>query len=315
MKTAIIIPTYKRPAFLERVLVSLSKCAYPPNVEILVVENGPVSGAEEVCRAHSVGGRVRYFYWPIAVKSLALNHVIRGSDADFLIFFDDDVKVPEDIVAIYVAAAERYGKGHLFGGPLVPDAETECPAHLVPYLPRSAAGWSLGDREVEIKAADFEFFFGANWAAFRSDLASAGFFADDLGVTGEKNSPVGEEGELQQRMVAAGGKAIYLPGAVIHHFVPRECYTVEWVWHRNFRLGVTDWIMTYSPMKMRRKIFGVPAWILKSAAKQKAGVLAARLLGFSPMRRAQIQMRDAYLSGLVYGARTEHGRSRPARAA
>lgn len=311
MKTAIIIPTFKRPAFLERVLTSLSQCAYPPGVEIHVVENGPVSGAEEVCRNHSVEGRVRYLYSPIAGRSKAINHAVERSDADFFIFFDDDIQVPEDMVAAYVSAATRYGRGHFFGGPLIPDAESECPPHLVPYLPRSAIGWSHGEKEVEIAATDFEFFFGANWAVFKADLEKTGLFSEELGVTSEKISPVGEEGELQQRLIAGGAKAIYLPGAVIHHFVPRECYTVGWVWHRNFRLGVTDWIMTYGPMKARRRIFGIPAWILKSAAKQKAKVLASHLFGFSAATKAQIQMRDAYLSGVVHGARVAHDRARP----
>ncbi len=309
MKTVIIIPTYKRPAFLERVLRNLSKCTFPPDVEIHVVENGPVSGSEEICRAQSIGGRVRYLYTPIAGRSKAINHAVRSSDADFFIFFDDDIDVPADMVSIYVGAAQRYGNGHFFGGPLVPDAETECPAHLIPYLPRSAVGWSHGDDEVEIKPADFEFFFGANWAVFKSDLATVGLFSEDLGVTSDKASPVGEEGELQQRLIAAGAKAIYLPGALIHHFVPRECYTLDWVWHRNFRLGVTDWIMTYSLMKTRLKIAGVPAWIIRSAAKQKAKVLAARMLGFPVMRTTQLQMREAYLAGMVQGARAEYARA------
>lgn len=314
MKTVIVIPTYKRPVFLERVLSSLSKCVFPPDVEIYVVENGPPSGAEDVCRTHSIEGRVRYLYSPIAGRSRAINHAIRNSGADFFIFFDDDIQVPKDMVTIYVSAAQRYGKGHFFGGPLVADAETKCPAHLIPHLPRSAIGWSHGEREVEIAAADFEFFFGANWAVFKADTERAGLFSEELGVTANKASPVGEEGELQQRLIADGAKAIYLPGAVIHHFVPPECYTTQWVWHRNFRHGVTDWIQTYSAMKARRKIFGVPAWILKSAAKQKAWVLASRLLGFPATRRADIQMHDAYLSGLVHGARVEHGRARLASA-
>lgn len=310
MKTVIVIPTYKRPVFLERVLSSLSKCVFPLDVEIHVVENGPVSGAEDVCRRHSIDGRVRYLYSPVAGRSKAINHAIRNSDADFFIFFDDDILVPEDMVTIYVSAAQRYGTGHFFGGPLVPDAETKCPIHLVPHLPRSAIGWSHGECEVEIAASDFELFFGANWAVFKVDIERAGLFSEELGVTSDKASPVGEEGELQQRLIAGGAKAIYLPGAVIHHFVPPECYTTQWVWHRNFRDGVTDWIMTYSALKARRKIFGVPAWIMKSAVKQKAWVVASRLLGLPAARKADIQMRDAYLSGLVHGARAEHGRAR-----
>ena len=37
------------------------------------------------------------------------------------------------------------------------------------------------------------------------------------------------ERAAEEKLIAGGAKAIYLPGAVIHHFVPRECYTTGWV--------------------------------------------------------------------------------------
>jgi GT2 family glycosyltransferase len=311
MKTAVIVPTYCRPSFLERELLNLSECSLQPDVEILVIENGPASGVEDICRANSVGGRVRYLYSPIAGRSIAVNHAIRTSDADFFIFFDDDLRVPKNIIATYVDAAQRYGRGFIFGGPLVPDAEAECPSHLLPYLPRSATGWSLGDSETQIETSRFEFFFGANWAVFRSDLLASGLFAEDLGVTAEKYSPVGEETELQHRLISVNVKAVYLPDAVIYHFVPRECYTLDWVRRRNFRLGVTDWIVTHSSEKRRREILGIPAWIIKAVVKQKTKVWISYLLNLSIEQRTLSKIRDAYLTGILHGAWTERGRSKP----
>jgi glycosyltransferase involved in cell wall biosynthesis len=127
MKTAIIVPTYDRPLMLERFLKSLTQCIFPPDVYIYVIENGSRSGAESVCNANNIERRVQYLHLPVKSKSLALNHVIKSSDADFLIFFDDDITVPSNIVGTYVGAAQRYGKGYFFGGPLVADAEVPCP--------------------------------------------------------------------------------------------------------------------------------------------------------------------------------------------
>ena len=302
MKTAIIIATYRRPALVERALRNLAECELPPDVEIHILENGPACGVDEICRRITIGGRVRYAYSPVANKVLALNRAIRESKAEFLIFFDDDVTVPKDIVTTYVDAARRYGAGHFFGGPLMIDAEIACPPHLVPHLPRSAIGWSLGSRETEIEARCFEFFFGANWAAFQPDLMAVGLFAENLGVTGEKYSPVGEETELQHRLIKTGAKAIYLPGAFVHHLVQRECYTMAWVWRRSFRLGLTDWIVSHRAVPKRRHFLGVPLWIIRKAMEQRIKALVSHLSSMPIERKTAIRIRNAYLAGMLRGA-------------
>jgi GT2 family glycosyltransferase len=305
MKTTIIVPTYRRPAFLERLLVNLEQTGLPGDVTIHVVENGAPCGAEAICRKFSTGGRVRYSYSALARKSPALNRAIRASDADFLIFLDDDVQVAPSLIAAYIEAARKFGPGHFFGGPLVPDAEIECPAHLLPFLPRSAAGWSLGEAESELDASHFQFFFGANWAAFKNALLQVGLFTENLGVTGEKNSPVGEENELQERLLAAGLKPVYLPGALIYHYVPRDCYTLDWVRQRNFRLGVTDWISTHSRTPPRRTWFGIPPWIIRAVIQHKAKLLVSRLLGRPIEERTLWSIRDAYYLGILHGAKRD----------
>jgi GT2 family glycosyltransferase len=310
MKTAIIIPTYKRLWLIERVLRNLTRCAFPPDVEICVVENGSRDGVESLCRDFSVGDRVCYLHTPVPGRSKAVNLAIRAMDADFFIFFDDDVTFAEDMVEIYVDAARRHGQGHIFGGPLVPDAEMRCPSYLIPYLPRSATGWSLGDGEIEIPASQFEYFFGANWAVFKSDLMTSGLFSEDLGVGAAKNSPMGEETELQHRLINASVKAVYLPRATIHHLVPPECYTMKWAWRRTFREGVTDWKLVHRFEPMRRRIFGIPLWIIRAVAIQEFKVTLSYAPGFSIERRTEIKIREAYLAGLLHGAwadRTQAG--------
>jgi glycosyltransferase involved in cell wall biosynthesis len=308
MKTGIIIPTHRRVDLLERLLSDLDHATLAADTEILVVENGSRSGGEEICKKHQLGGRMRYHYLPEGKKSTALNYAIENCDADLLIFFDDDIRVPSNIVEIYEDAARRHGAGHFFGGPLATDAEIPCPSDLVAYLPLSAKGWSPSDQEVMMDVAAFEYFFGANWAAFRSDLIGVGLFAEDLGITASHLSPLGEENEIQERLIQAGAKPVYVPGALIQHHVPSECYTTSWVWRRRFRLGVTDWTRKESAEQRHcRKVFGVPAWLLRTVAQRKIAAFLSASLGRA--RQTDIAMRDAYLSGLLHGAWTARGQT------
>ena len=110
-------------------LKSLNECDFPAHadVEVVVVENGKRAGTEEVCKKYPIGNRVRYVFVDAPGRSRALNAAIRESDADFLIFFDDDLRFPKQIIAEYISAAERYGPGHFFGGPLIADVLAPCP--------------------------------------------------------------------------------------------------------------------------------------------------------------------------------------------
>lgn len=304
MKTAIVIPTYNRSLMVERLLINLAQCAFPPNVEIYVVENGPRGSSENVCNANTAGNRVRYLHSQIGGRAKASNFAIQHSGADFFIFFDDDITFPATIVETYVEAAQRYHQGHFFGGPLIADAEAPCPPHLVPYLPASARGRSLADHETEVETSRFDFFFGGNWAAFGADLFKVGLYDENLGAAPRKYSPVGDETELQQRLIAAGVRPIYLPDAFIHHFVGKECYTEKWIGNLRFRYGITDWIIAGKTGQRGYEILSIPLWATGAIAKQNIKLLIARLFGFSIERRTGIKMRIAYLAGWLYAAWT-----------
>jgi len=312
MKTAIIVPTYNRPLLLKRMLKSLAECEFPDqdDIDIIIVENGKKAGTEEVCREHTIGGRVRYTFIDEACKSVALNTTIRTSDADFFIFFDDDLTFPKKIVSTYLAAAKRYGAGHFFGGPLIADNEVLCPPHLVPYLPPSSKDWTLGDREIKIDQSHTDMFFGANWAAFKADFEKVGHFSEDLGVTSSQLSPLGEETALQHDLLKGQVQGVYLPDAVIYHLVPKECYTMKWVRNRKARHGVTDYILHHQEKTDIKQLFGIPAWTIR-ALFQEHLKLAGSLFSFSRIeKRTKLLMRISYLNGIVYGARSRRKETR-----
>lgn len=302
MKTAIIVPTYNRPALVARMLESLSKCDFPSDVEILIIENGIRTNVREICKGNSIDGRVRYIFVEKAGRSIALNIGIKQSDAEFLIFFDDDLTFASNIIVRYVAAAEKYGPKHFFGGPLVADAESICSPHLIPHLPSSCKDWFLPNDEALISLSDEVMFFGANWAGFRSDLLDIGCYSEDIGVTASNLSPVGEETLMQRNMLKAGLVGIYLNDALIYHLVPKECYTEKWIRNRKMRHGITDYILDMQKPDRVNTIFGIPTWVLPALIREYFKALKSALKYDSVQRRTAINMRISYLRGMLYGA-------------
>ena len=149
----------------------------------------------------------------------------------------------------------------------------------------------------------FGYFFGANWAVFRSDLRKVGLFSEELGITASPRSPMGEENDIQLRLLQADVKPVYLPGALVLHHVPHECYTLEWVWRRRFRLGVTDWKRKERAEQAHcRKLLGIPTWLARAVMQHMVNAAASSILGWT--RKTEIRMQQAYLQGLLYGAWT-----------
>jgi GT2 family glycosyltransferase len=311
MRTAIVIATCHRPEGIRALLARLHAGRLPPGLEVMVVENGRACGVEAIvsqaacaARCKAPGrARLRYLYQPRGNKSVALNHALAATNADLVIFLDDDITVSDGLVSAYVEAARRYGPGFFFGGGLVAEAEGECPAHLAPYLPRSARGWRPAEHEFEIAADQFDFFFGANWAAFRADLERAGLFSSQLGVSADRLSSGGEETELQARLVAAGGRAIYVPDALIGHPVPAAHFTTGWIRQRLVRQGAAEWTATYEVAPSgRAALLGAPVWLLRRLLREKLRRLAAAVTGAPIEVRTERAMEEARLTGLLLGA-------------
>jgi len=313
MKTAIIVATFNRPEMVKRLLASLPASQIAPDVELFIVENGPKTGVESVCRTSSLGGPIHYLYCAVANKSAALNHAIRQVEADFIVFFDDDILVSPGTVATYIEAAHRYGSGHFFGGPFDVDTEVSCPEHLIPYLPLSDKNYSFADAEKIISPDEFLLFVRSNWAAFRSDLLQVGLFREDIGFTASRLSPDGEETDIQRALVLSSVLPVNLPQAHVRHFVGRNCYTSRRVRNRQFRHALADCI--FSMERGKGRIAEFPKWAIRELAANYLLLLWSYLAGKSIAERTQRQMRISYLHGWLYGAIQNWPRARQMRVA
>lgn len=268
MKFDIVISHYKNIELLQRTLLSLSKVSLPDSLnKIHLVENGMDSGANNLLiEFKSFNLPIIYHYEAEASLVAARNRGIKESDADFIIFFDNDLKFNTSILTAYADAFESYGQDYYFGGPVEPDYEQIPPANLLEYMPFSVKGFNLGN-ENKIVESTF-FFLGANHALSRTainKMQDSGAVYSGAGASGEQGG-VGEEKRLQQTLDKIGFKGVYIANAIILHHIPASVGTLDWVSNRYYRYGLED-AEDKKKFINAKKLFGIPGWVLKGYIK------------------------------------------------
>lgn len=302
---AVVIATAGRSEPLANTLASLGVCEWPEvPLEVIVIENGPKGIAEEICEKAKSQLPLRYFYRAEPGKSRTLNCALNLIEADFLIFFDDDVRIGGQSLRSYTEAAVSYGRGTFFGGPLKTDASQKCPRWLWPHANLELRGWDLGDKVIVAEPPLFtgpNWFIGSNWAAFRQDILDCRGFAEYLGPSPQWLSPIGEETDLQKRMVAAGMTGVYLPEARIEHSLPPDAYTISYARRRAARHGVTNAMMDSLYHSYSRPLFGIPAWSFNRMFASGLSAITSLLLPSDAPKRIDRELTLAYDAGRILG--------------
>jgi hypothetical protein len=236
LKAVIVIVSHDRCHLLERTLASLAEGDLPPEYAgTLVVENGRRFGAEEAVAAASPRLHATYLFETSSSKSRALNRALEQLTDEFIIYLDDDVRVARHTICRYIDAAVAHARGYYFGGQTGADYEEEPPPWLREHLPASATGFSLGEAERNV---DRPCFLGFNWAAFARDIRRVGGFPEHIGPGAPCGQTIGEESEVQRHLLATGMKGLYIPNAMVWHYVPKDRCTTAWVKKRCHTSGL-----------------------------------------------------------------------------
>ena len=289
----VLIPSHGRPTLLGRTLASVAACARPPGyARCLVVENGPAAGAEAVVAAAAAAcpeAAFAYLHHGRANKSAALNAALDGvPDGHLAVFLDDDVRLAPGALVAYAEAAGARGGGAFFGGPTESDFEARPPDWLLPLLPASVRG--VGEAEL----AEMGYFLGANWAAWVSDLRGAGGFDPNFGP-GSPTGARGQESEMQRRLGQAKMTAVFVPEAVVWHYVPRERSSPSWAVQRMYRSGLGNGALARRGAGSRMVRLGVHT-IVKAVPR-----LGVSYLTRSTSDRTRAKAELAYWAGYLRG--------------
>lgn len=118
MEVSVVIATKDRRPFLERALESLQAQTDAPSFEIVVVDNGSTDDtAAAVGRYAESGLAVRYLREPQPNRGKARNRGVESARGRYVLFCDDDVRLPGGWIAAHVAA--QRGEAYVVNGPIV----------------------------------------------------------------------------------------------------------------------------------------------------------------------------------------------------
>jgi glycosyltransferase involved in cell wall biosynthesis len=231
MRVSIAIPTYNRAEELRRTLRGLARvdaCA-GEDYEVLVVGNRCTDHTAAVAAemAPAFGGRFRYVEEEMQGLSHARNRALAESRFEVIAFLDDDVEVDPNWLGALVAAYRAEDCAAVGGR-----------AYLV--YPRPRPRW-LGEQVEGLlskvegggrrRTAEPDELYGVNLSLRRDWVERVGPFRTDLGRVG--NSLAGDEDvDLLERIVRAGGRLVYEPGAVVGHRVAPGRLRRVWFWSR-----------------------------------------------------------------------------------
>ena len=233
-KIHLIIPTHDRTELLARTVRSVYECIQPDTeVELTIVENGGRFGGEALIGDAPDWLNARYLHCQDANKSVACNQTLAGIDSGLVLFIDDDIRVGPNFFVAYASVVQEHPNDLFFCGPMGVDYESAPPEWLKKFLPYSAKGWEHDKLTLNQPAG-----MGGNWGAMRKVLAECGEFSV-LHGPGAKTGSVGQETEMQTRMLKRGGVGRYVPEARVWHYVPIDRCSREWTLNRAYRNGIS----------------------------------------------------------------------------
>lgn len=225
---SIVIATCDSGILLTRTLHSLLECNLPSTFrQVIIVENGGGHNLEAVVEKFQDRLQIKYINIPEGNKNLSLNTALVEADDDFIVFFDDDVRIDPACISAYADLTSKHSSGTFIAGNCGVDYEEPPPSWMLQYLPLSAKGWSKGEKICDLDGPEA---LGFNWGAFAKDIRAVGGFNEDIGP-GTKVA-IGDETDMQTRLMKSQAKGIYAPLAKVWHWVPNERCSIQWALNR-----------------------------------------------------------------------------------
>jgi len=247
----ILIATAGRSDILRRTLDGLVACAKPADFAgVVLVENGGDPTAEQLAAEYRQSLSLRYFFEPVGNKNRALNRGLGAIEDGLVVLFDDDVRIDPGNLLAYAKSSERFPDAAFFGGHCSCDYEKPPASHIVGLLPLCAKGWALEpDQPIDQPHA-----LGFNWAVRAKAVKQLGGFVEDRGP-GTKVA-VGDEYQMQKRLIQAFGPGRFVDQARVWHYVPVNKCNDPWLIKRGYDYGVAKAMDARDDGAPA----GVPAW-------------------------------------------------------
>ena len=259
MKVSIIICTYNRLESLKDTLQAIKKmnCDKVNEWEVVVVDNNSSDGTGEAIRDLArEWPRLKYVFEPKQGLSYARNRGIEEAQGELILFTDDDVLPEPDWMQNVIDGMKRHG-AHACGGYVAPIWEVTPPVWLTERFHGFLA--IRTDRTDDYQISDpKQAPFGANMAVAKKVFSDVGLFDTRRGRKG-KVLASGEDGELFERILAAGYKVWFLGSARVHHKVESFRLTKSYI--RRWRYQTSRNLALAKGVDGRRRVLNIPLYL------------------------------------------------------
>ncbi len=207
---SVVIPTFRRPNILFRVLDALGRQESPPEFEVLVIDDGSGDSTAELLRAYSAPYPFRPFFQENSGPARARNRGVTEARGSHVLFLGDDTVPEPPLLAVHAESHEEQ-KDH----PVAVLGYTTWPRErrVSPFLHHiNEYGLQFGYSLIEDPdSVPFNFFYTSNISLRRQLLEEGGLFDTTF------PSAAWEDIELAYRLSKLGMKILYRPRAVARH--------------------------------------------------------------------------------------------------
>ncbi len=288
MKIDIGICTFRRDS-LHGTLNSLAKQNIPADldVRIIVADNDeqPVKKLEIEGLADKLGLNLTYVHAPARNISIARNACLESSDADYLLFIDDDETAEPDWIASLLETAGRE-KARIVFGPVFAVYPTGAPEWMIENKVHSSIPSALN--------GTVETGFSGNVLLDRRDTCLREVrFSLDFGRTG------GEDIDFFFRLHRVGVPMSISTSAIVHESVDPSRLSFKWLWAKTVARGTI-----YGFCALQGQTGKTPSMFIRSFAKTSYCGLRAAVALPNVNRRTFWALRGGFHFGVLKGCFT-----------
>jgi len=242
------ISTYNREKYLPKVLASLARQTISDDLfEIVLVDNNSPGNTFEIFsdfKKENTHLKLSYFLETNQGLSFGRNRGIKEAKGKFITFIDDDAYLADDYLEVIYNYFEVNKKIAAIGSKIHLDYEDIVPTWENKYLNSLLGYFDLGNEVKVFPKNDYPR--GSNMS-FRSSIFEViGFFNTDLGRKGE-NLAGSEEKDIFKRIYQHPElSVVYIPNAMVYHYVPIERTTHEFIKKQALGTGKSERVRVYN---------------------------------------------------------------------
>ncbi|MGA9109397.1 MAG: glycosyltransferase [Smithella sp.] len=243
MKFSVVICTFNRAESLRRTLKSLREVVIPNHLscEFIIVDNNSNDDTrlvvEEIEKHFEL--KIKYVFEDKQGISYARNRGIKEARGEIIAFTDDDVIVDKYWIQNIDKAFKEHDDVACIGGKILPIWEIPKPKWLKPDLYGYLALLDYGDFVVYMDTSKI---WSANLAVKSEIFKKYGLFDTNLGRIPKKLYS-GEETQFLQRLLTAGEKILYHPLLIVHHYIPANRISKQYMRKWEFDNGEMEGIL------------------------------------------------------------------------